>query len=142
MNLHAVVQELTKNILWQKEYRGKNVQIFNEVNSGLPIVAEQEILSQTLNSLLTLASNHSGQYYISVSAKLFNKLVLVQLRTNIDIDNFPAEEPFRTINDMAGTIGGCLYISSDRKNEKTITYTYINRPGKKGKSITSRKFYS
>ncbi|WP_276503183.1 hypothetical protein [Terrimonas pollutisoli] len=142
MNLHDVVQELAATIPWQKEYPRKNVQIFNEVHRGLPIVAEQEILSQALKSLLTLASNHSQQYYISVSAKLFNKLVLVQLKTNIEIDNSQTEQTLRVINDMAGAIGGCLYISSDRKDEKTITYTYINKPGKSGKSITGRKFYS
>lgn len=142
MNLHDLVQELTATILWQKEYHGKNVQIFNEVHYGLPIIAEQEILSQTLKSLLTLAPNHSRQYYISVSAKLFNKLVLVQLKTNIDIDYSPNDQPFRTINDMAGSIGGCLYIHSNRKHEKTITYTYINQEGKNGKPIAGRKFYS
>lgn len=126
MNLHQAVEEFAKHILQTEKCSGSPIQLINEVPPALHIAAGQEILYQTLQHLLSLKGDHSHSY-LSIGAKLFNQLVLVQLKTNLCFDYQTNEYRFREINEMAGKLGGCLYISHDRKDEVTISYTYINK---------------
>jgi hypothetical protein len=126
MNLHQAVEVFAKHILQTEKCSGSAIHLINEVPPALHIAAGQEILYQTLQHLLSLKAADS-RCYLSIGAKLFNQLILVQLKTNLCFDYLTNEYRFREINDMAGELGGCLYISHDRKDEVTISYTYINK---------------
>lgn len=126
MNLHQAVEVFAKHILQAEKCSGTTIQLINGVPATLHIAAGQEILYQTLQHLLLLKADDSNSY-ISIGAKLFNQLILVQLKTNLCFDYLTNEYRFREINEMAGKLGGCLYISQDRKDEVVISYTYINK---------------
>ena len=136
MNLYEVVNEFAEHLNMQPYSGGKRIQISNDINPGLGIVNGEHILHQLLTNLSSWAEPEEA-CYIEVNAKLFNKLALVQLKTNIQFDYGVAEPSFRRINEMAGKLGGCLYISSDRPDEHTISYTCLNGADDEGISFAN-----
>ena len=135
MNLYEVVNEFAERIYQQKLTGDKPIQINNEIKPALGITSGQHILHQLLTDLVGMAEPGVDNY-IHVSAKLFNQLVLVQLKTNIQFDSLATEQSLRSLNEMAEKLGGCLYISNDRRDEQTISCTYLSQ----AKNSASSKF--
>jgi hypothetical protein len=102
--------------------------IINDIPASLILSANTEMIAVVLNNLLnTVAANATGSC-IRISAKIYSNVILVQLRDKNSINTYTIANNLQAAQPIAESIGGYLAITSQRKNETTIVFSFPNLP--------------
>lgn len=89
-------------------------EIVNRVSPELRIGDKKESVEIILHNLLDDASRHSTSDQISVGAKMFTLVTLIQIKHRDSRPELVIEQNFQEVRKLAGKLGGCIYISCDQ----------------------------
>ena len=100
--------------------------LINDIEKDLIVSANEEILAKAIGDILEAIVTHSQNNCIRISAKSFGNIILLYVK---DIDskqnNAIANSLFLT-ESMAGQLGGCFTLSSNRNKETTFAFSFYN----------------
>jgi signal transduction histidine kinase len=100
--------------------------IINDVPEGLAVMADENILSAIISGLLQSVVNHARDTCIRISAKTYNDVVLMHVKDANGCNNEGISYGVQQVQHLALKMGGFLDVTSYRRRETTITFTFPN----------------
>jgi hypothetical protein len=101
--------------------------IINEVPEELKVKTDPYLISDIIGGILQILLTHSTKGYIRISAKNYTDIILVHIREFNVINNWQGGL-FFSLQPLVKKIRGFLGVTSYRKNETTIAFTFPNLP--------------
>ncbi|MGC4034346.1 MAG: hypothetical protein QM764_00195 [Chitinophagaceae bacterium] len=126
LSLQYLVQSLIPQ--YQAVAVSQNSFFTNHVPPALAIATDKGVVSSLLSKLLLLAAKHCKDTCIKISAKSYHNIIVMHIKDSSMLDNdllIPELEPLQT---GAEEIGGHIEITSQRKKETTIAFSFVNQP--------------
>ncbi|HTD94975.1 MAG TPA: hypothetical protein VK644_14215 [Chitinophagaceae bacterium] len=100
--------------------------IINNVPEGLSVTADENILSTIISVLLQYVVNHARDTCITISAKAYNDVVLMHVKDANGCSNDGISYGVQQVQHLARKMGGFLDVTSYRRRETTIAFTFPN----------------
>lgn len=126
LTLRALVNELISGLV---TVTGRNKSfIINEVPYELNLATNTELVSTVLHHLFTTVALHSSESCIRICAKTYSNVILVQVRDQNSPNSYTIAQGLQATQPIAEKIGGFLGITSQRKNETVIVFSFPNLP--------------
>ncbi|MEI9806449.1 MAG: hypothetical protein WDO16_00485 [Bacteroidota bacterium] len=100
--------------------------IVNDIPADIQVHTDENMLATVFGSLLNTVINHTENCCIRISAKLFGKVVLINLKESHRVSSHAFTGSIRQIQQLAERIGGTVSISSDRTNATTLLLSFTN----------------
>lgn len=104
----------------------KNSFIINDVPADLQANTDEHMLALVFDSLLNTVITYTENCCIRVSAKLYGKVVLCQLKETHPVNSPAFAGNLRQVQQLAEKIGGSVSISNERGDSTTIVFSFIN----------------
>lgn len=101
--------------------------IVNDVPPDLEVCADEQMLATVFASLLNTLINYTDNTCIRISAQLYGKVVLVNLKESQRLNKTAFAGSLRQVQQLAEKIGASISISSDRSKATTILLSFSNR---------------
>src|SRR5262245_23465608 len=92
----------------------KNSFIINDVPTDLHVTTDEHMLATILSSLLNTVIAHTKACCIRISAKLYGRIVLFQLKESDHMSSPALAASLRQVQQLAESIGGTINVSHDR----------------------------
>ena len=99
----------------------------NDVHESLPVLANREVLTTLLSSLLYITARCSRNTRIRISAKSFHDVMVLHIKDSSSSDSYRVLTEFEHLKLLSQQIGGSLEITSQRNKETTIAFSFVNR---------------
>ena len=122
--LHLMVSRISASSL--PSAIRKNSFIINDVPADLHANTDENMLATVFGSLLNTVITHSENCCIRISAKLFGRVVLFQLKDTPRLNNSAFAGNLRQVQLLAEKIGGTVSISNERDEATTIVFSFVN----------------
>jgi hypothetical protein len=124
------LQQITQRLLgiYQPVAIKQKSILINNVPPGLTIEADKIILFKSLGSILHTTSRLSNNTRIKISAKAYHDVVLMHIKDSSTCNSYAVLSEMPHLQLLAGKIGGFIEVTSQRKKETTIAFSFINRP--------------
>jgi hypothetical protein len=107
----------------------KNSFIINDVPADLQANTDENMLATVFGSLLNTVITYTENCCIRISAKLFGRVVLLQLKETSRLNNSRAfAGNLRQVQQLAEKIGGTVSISNNYTEASTIVFSFVNNP--------------
>jgi hypothetical protein len=100
--------------------------IVNDVPADLVVNTDEHMLAAVFGSLLNTVISHTENSCIRVSAKLYGKVVIVNLKETHQLTTFSLVLNLRQVQQLAEKIGGSISISGDHTRPTTIVFSFVN----------------
>lgn len=101
----------------------------NDVPPGLTIEADIIILFKLLGNILYTTCRLCSDTCIKISAKAYHDVILMHIKDTSTFNSYAILSELQHLQLPAGKIGGYIEITSLRKKETTIAFSFINRQG-------------
>jgi hypothetical protein len=122
LTLQEMVNRISVNSL--SAAAEKHSFIVNDIPSDIQVSADEHMVASVFGSLLNTIISHTENYCIRISAKLFGKEVLINLRESYQANARAFAGSLREIKQLAEKIGGT--VTSDRTRETSIFFSFAN----------------
>jgi hypothetical protein len=100
--------------------------LVNDIPDGMQIATNPDAVTAVLGQLFVTLANHATDSCIRISAKTYNDILLVQLRDGNSPTAYTIAQGLYPAQIMAERIGGYLGVTSQRKHETTIVFSFPN----------------
>jgi hypothetical protein len=100
--------------------------IVNDIPADISVSTDENMLATVFGSLLNTVITHTENCCIRISAKLYGKVVLVNLREIHQANGQAFRGSLRQIQQLAEKIGGAVSISRGQTKETTILFSFAN----------------
>lgn len=124
LTLQAMVSRISVNSL--SAAAEKHSFIINDIPSDIQVSADEHMVASVFGSLLNTIISHTENCCIRISAKLFGKEVLINLKESYQVNVSAFAGSLREIKQLAEKIGGTVTITSDRTRETSIFFSFAN----------------
>jgi hypothetical protein len=123
------LQELTRQLLTRCQPDAVNQGSFfiNDVPPDLIVEADISTVSELLGSLLCMTGRLCRDTCIKISAKAYHDVILMHIKDTSTFNNYAIRSELQHLQMLAGKIGGYVELTSQRKKETTIAFSFINR---------------
>jgi signal transduction histidine kinase len=125
LGLHLMVNRISASSL--PAATRKHSFIVNEVPADLEVCADEQMLATVFGSLLNTLINYTEHSCIRISAKLYGKVVLMNIKENQQLNRSAFAGSLRQVQQLAEKIGGSISISSDRSKATTVILSFSNQ---------------
>jgi hypothetical protein len=102
--------------------------LVNDIPAGLNLTANTDRVVAVLSNLFNTVAAHAIDSCIRISAKVYGNIILVQLRDRNSINTYTIAHSLQEVQPIAESLGGYVGITSQRKNETTIVFSFPNLP--------------
>jgi hypothetical protein len=126
ISLQQVVSRLVAGSL-PAAVRNKSFMI-NDIPAGMKLVGNTDLIAVVLSNLFNTVATHAENSCIRISAKIYSDVILVQLRDRNCINKLTIANSLQEAQPIAESIGGYIGITSQRKRETTIVFSFPNLP--------------
>ena len=100
--------------------------IVNDIPADLLVHTDEHMLAAVFGSLLNTVIIHTENSCIRVSAKLYGKVVIINLKETHQPVIPSLALNLRQVQQLAEKIGGSISISSDSTRSTTIVFSFVN----------------
>ena len=121
LNLCQLVNQLANNM--SSGFGDKEV--INDISPCVEADTCQGMLKQTLCSLLKKVSDFTSGKQVRVTARTFHNLIVVRVKYT-DPPQHDIEKNFEEIRNLAGFLGGSVYINDTKLNETSVSITFLD----------------
>ena len=122
--LHQLIDQLVYSLLPQTTQQ-KSL-IVNDVQQGLLVNTDKNILTTVLSNLLDTTIMHTQNNCIRISAKFFGNITLIHVKDNDNLHDRAIIDSMYQVESMAEKLGGCITISNNRVNGTTVAFSVFN----------------
>ncbi len=122
--LHLMVSRISAGSL--PSATRKNSFIINDVPADLQAVTDENMLATVFGTLLNAVITHSENCCIRISAKIYGKVVLFQLKETHRLNTPAFAGNLRQVQELAERIGGTVSVSNDHTDTTTIVFSFVN----------------
>ena len=122
LNLCQLVNQLANNM--SSGFGDKEV--INDISPCVEADTCQGMLKQTLCSLLKKVTDFSSGKQVRVTAKTFHNLIVVRVKYADPTQQDNIEKNFEEIKNLAGFLGGSVYINDTKLNETSVSITFLD----------------
>jgi hypothetical protein len=98
--------------------------LVNDIPEGMQIEHNPDAVAAVLGQLFTTLAHHASDSCIRISARTFSDIVLVQMRDGNSPIAYTIAQGLQAAQQIAEKIGGHLGVSSQRKYETTIVFSF------------------
>ncbi len=126
LSLQHIVQSLVVN--YHTAAVSQNSFFVNEVPATLAIAADKGTLTDLLGNIFSLVANYCRDTCIKISAKAYHDVIVMHIKDTSTFNNYVLTSQLQNLQTGADKIGGFLEITSQRKKETTIAFSFINQP--------------
>lgn len=126
VTLYSLVRRLVAAVL-PTSVRNKTF-IINEIPLDLAVMANCENVTAVLSDLFNTIAIHTINSCIRISAKAYGHVILVQVKDENSMNTYTIANSLQAAQPLAEKIGGYLGVTSQRKNETTIVFSFPNIP--------------
>lgn len=123
--LHVMINRISASSL--PAATRKHSFIVNDVPADLKVCADEQMLASVFGSLLNTLISYTDHSCIRISAQLYGKVVLVNLKESQRLNRSAFTGSLRQVQQLAEKIGGSISISSDRSKATTIVLSFSNQ---------------
>jgi hypothetical protein len=124
--LHLMVSRISAGSL--PSATRKNSFIINDVPADLHANTDENMLATVFGSLLNTVITHTENCCIRISAKLYGRVVLLQLKESSRLNSRAFADNLRQVQQLAEKIGGTVSISNNYTEASTIVFSFVNNP--------------
>ena len=128
LDLREFINDLLKS--YQPVAAAQGSTFINEIPADLPVLANKEILASLMNSLLYIIARCSRDTRIKINAKSFHDVMVLHIKDSSTNDGYRVLSEFEHLRIFAQQVAGSLEITSQRNQETTIAFSFINSAGK------------
>lgn len=100
--------------------------IVNDIPADISVSTDESMLATVLGSLLNTVITHTENCCIRISAKLYGKVVLINLKESHQVHGQAFKGSLRQIQQLAEKIGGAVSISHCQTKETSIVFSFAN----------------
>lgn len=122
--LHIMVSRISATSL--PTATRKNSFIINDVPADLQAMTDEHMLATIVGSLLNTVITHTENCCIRISAKLYGRVVLLQLKESHSGNGSAFAANLRQVQQLAEKIGGSVSVSNERHETTTIVFSFVN----------------
>lgn len=126
VQLRHVVNQLVAGIV-PATARHKSF-LVNDIPTDLTLCANAETIAEVLGKLFNTLAVHTNQSCVRITAKTFSDVTLVQLRDQNSVNGYTIAQSLLEAQPIAEQIGGYVGVTSQRKHETTIVFSFPNLP--------------
>jgi hypothetical protein len=101
--------------------------IVNEIPTGLFVRADRQELAGVIAGLLQTVISHSRDSCIRISARVYDRLLQLRIEGGTRLSGHLFSTKLGEIERLAQRIGAALQVSSNQRNETTISLNIFNR---------------
>ena len=124
ISLHVLVNEIISSVS-EKTIR-HNSSIVNDIPAGLELVSNTDMVASVVSNLLFTLATYAENSCIRITTKVFNDVILLQLKDQNSVNTYTIANSLQSSQPIAEKIGGYLGVTSQRKNETTIVFSFPN----------------
>jgi hypothetical protein len=122
------LRELTENVAAAISSKFKSVEIINDTDPAFGACRDTETLQLVLTTLLKEACGNAKNNHVRISARKFSNLKVIYIRYNDWRSKQAIETKIAYLQLFIEQLGGCLYVSNNRINGTTLSFTFTVRP--------------
>jgi anaerobic glycerol-3-phosphate dehydrogenase len=122
--LHLMVSRISASSLTSASR--KNSFIINDVPADLQAHTDENMLAAVLGSLLNTVITHTENCCIRISAKLYGRVVLLQLKETHQFHSHALAVNLKQVQQLAEKIGGTISVSNNCREASTIVFSFVN----------------
>jgi signal transduction histidine kinase len=100
--------------------------IVNDIPTGMEITANTEEIATVLGQLFSTLARHASDSCIRITARNYSNVVLVQVRDRNSPASYTIAQDLQPAQQMAERLGGYLGVTSQRRHESTIVFSFPN----------------
>lgn len=100
--------------------------IVNDVPPDLKIIADENILATVLSRLLYCLVNHSGNSCIRISAKEYDDIIFIHLKSNRGFSNNAVDTDLQQAQSYAKKMNGNIGLNKDDDKITGIVFSFPN----------------
>jgi hypothetical protein len=126
LSLQHIVQSLVVN--YHNAAVSQNSFFVNEVPATLAISADKGTVTDLLGNIFSLVANYCRDTCIKISAKAYHDVIVMHIKDTSAFNNYVLDSELQNLKTGADKIGGFLEVTSQRKKETTIAFSFINQP--------------
>jgi hypothetical protein len=108
--------------VWNKSF------MINDVPTGMRLIGNTDMVAMILSNLFNTVVKHVENSCIRISAKSYSDVKLFQLRDRNCTNRLTIANSFQEAKPIAEKIGRYIGITSQRKSETTIVFSFPNLP--------------
>jgi signal transduction histidine kinase len=124
VTLHLMVSRISASSL--SAATRKNSFIVNDVPTDLRAQTDENMLATVFGSLLNTVITHTENCCIRVSAKIYGRVVLLQLKETHRFHSHALAVNLRQVQQLAERIGGTVSVSNNGREASTIVFSFTN----------------
>jgi len=124
-SLQQVVRRLLT--IYQPLAVKQNSLFINDVPPALTILTDRTVVSGLLGDLLSMLARCCRNTSIKISAKAYHDIILMHIKDTSTFNSYAISSELQHMQLLSGKIGGYLDLTSQRKKETTIAFSFINR---------------
>ncbi len=123
------LQQITRRLLasYQPVAVKQRSFFINDVPPGLTVEADTDTLSTLLGSIFYITGRLCRNTCIKISAKAYHDVILMHIKDTSTFNSYAILSELQHLQLLAGKIGGYVEVTSQRKKETTIAFSFINR---------------
>src|SRR5258706_3080694 len=125
ITLHKCVNQVIGDL--QSKPAVTSIRIANNVHPEVLVMNDKDKLMAILGFLLNTVVTNGQHSIICLSAKLIGSITLIHIRTSDTKYSRAITDSLREIEPLAGKLGGCITISSNKMYGLTLAFTFINQ---------------
>lgn len=126
LSLQHIVQSLVTS--YQNVAVSQNSFFVNEVPPTLAIAADKGTVTNLLENIFSLVANYCRDTCIKISAKAYHDVIVMHIKDTSALTNYVPVSELQTLQTGVDKVGGFLEITSQRKKETTIAFSFVNHP--------------
>ena len=124
VSLHHLVNEIITGV--SAKTSRHNSCIVNDIPIHLQLASNTDMIASVVSNLLSTLATYAENSCIRITAKVFNNVILLQLKDQNSINTYTIANSLQSSQPIAEKIGGFLGVTSQRKNETTIVFSFPN----------------
>ncbi len=132
--IHQLVRLIAANAL--PSAARNNSFIVNEVPESFVIIADENILATVLSRLLYSLVNHGENACIRVTAKEYDDIIFVQMKSSRSFSNDAIDNNLQQAQSYAKKMNGNVGLSKDEEKITGIVFSFPNMNFSKKQEIT------
>ncbi len=102
--------------------------LVNDIPCDMTLSANAKAVAAVLGKLINTMAVHTNKSCVRITAKTSSDVVLVQFRDQNSTNSYTIAQSLLSAQPIAEMIGGYLGVTSQRKNETTIVFSFPNLP--------------
>ena len=124
------LQQITRRLLasYQPVAVKQRSFFINDVPPGLTVEADMNTLTTLLGSLFYMIGRLCRDTCIKISAKSYHDVILMHIKDTSTFNSYAILSELQHLQLLAEKIGGYVELTSQRKKETTIAFSFINKP--------------